>query len=1105
MKNNNKKLICLLMALVFVLGTTCTISVSAEEKTVPKRTIMLYAIGSNLEADSQCFTKKVIEFSNSPYNENLDIIVITGGSFKWNTPAEYLDGTDEIDVEYDQVWKVVGKKDGEEHGSFKLIEPTGMPGYEKANMGMSETLTAFIDYCYENYPADIYDIILWDHGGGPVGGYGKDDRFNTVISLSHLVSAFADSNLIKEGKKFNLIDFDACLMSNVTVITALGAFADYFVVSPEVEYDPAQRHLRLLETLFNNPSISGYEMGKILVDDFAEYFTPQKNAATLSLIDVKNFKERMLPLVRELDEIFISEATKTGDYNDRYNFYDEMYSLLYSYVFAQDTYSLYDLGNLVGALSVPMSEMDNISTEERIELENAYTDIAKRILAVLLDCDGSGDDVLYFRCSDCTYRTVGAGVVRGANGELVYAENYDKPVVAPTGLSILFADKNMKMSTYFVKMIKELLDDNYTEEEIEFFKARMTSVAYYGLIYNLGSNVSILNSKGAKNISYTDVKKVIIDSGNWNTYFAPLIEWLVEVGEFADADEVEDYLTNVVAQQTFEVVSNDKVTVRPIKSSDGDFDSYLVTVNNSSAQVLMNVESVSNVTFAGSDTPVYLGFFEHVYGNHSLDELYPNGMSINLVSGSGELNLAMYYQSVNDTLADLYERIYSSSTSVWTLPKMMEECLVVYDLDGGAHIVDLHYLDESHEHAYMPLSIYDAENGMYRYSKLILRCENSEWSILGVSNSDNDLLSFVVAPSNAGFDNYLIAPGAYLTDSIYDFTATVPISSYFPIDATKDNWGLSFGYELLSELDDVADFSANYYLADVYGVKVNINSAFEAADEAAKRDDYVRDISVTDITVTDTIFTGLEASPDVKVVYEGRTLENGVDYKVICDGSSNPGNAYLVIFGIGDFCGTIDLTYTIKDSLAVKVDGKEISEDYYIVDEDTGAVTLTDEYVKTLSVGNHTLTVIISGAETTTNFTIDSVGYKVTESNGTEWTKDSGKALSFRTDADIGKFSAVRIDGKEVAAENYAVGGDGIVTLKDSFLKTLTDGEHALTIVFTDGEASATFTVLAANTQPQTGNDSHILLWIIILIVGVTAVVVISLLLIHRRKKALKK
>ena len=160
------------MALVFVLGTICAVPVSANEQTAPKRTIMVYAIGSNLEAESKCFTKKFVEFSDLPYNENLDIIVLTGGSLKWNTPGEYLDGADEVDVEYDQVWRVVGKKDGEEHGAFRLVEPTGMPGYEKANMGDPETLTAFMDYCCENYPADIYDIILWDHGGGPVGGYG---------------------------------------------------------------------------------------------------------------------------------------------------------------------------------------------------------------------------------------------------------------------------------------------------------------------------------------------------------------------------------------------------------------------------------------------------------------------------------------------------------------------------------------------------------------------------------------------------------------------------------------------------------------------------------------------------------------------------------------------------------------------------------------------------------------------------------------------------------------------------------------------------------------------------------------------------------------------
>jgi hypothetical protein len=112
MRNVKYKLISVLMALVFVLGTMCAFPASAEGQETPKRTIMFYAIGSNLESQAECFTKKVLEFSDSPYNEDLDIIVITGGSLQWHTPSEYLDGADEIDAEYDQVWKVVGKKDG---------------------------------------------------------------------------------------------------------------------------------------------------------------------------------------------------------------------------------------------------------------------------------------------------------------------------------------------------------------------------------------------------------------------------------------------------------------------------------------------------------------------------------------------------------------------------------------------------------------------------------------------------------------------------------------------------------------------------------------------------------------------------------------------------------------------------------------------------------------------------------------------------------------------------------------------------------------------------------------------------------------------------------
>ena len=1015
MKNRNRKLICLFMALVFVFGTICAVPASADEQETPKRTIMVYAIGSNLEANSKCFTKKVVEFSNMSYNENLDIIVITGGSLKWNTPGEYLDGADEIDAEYDQVWKVVGKKDGQEHGSFKLIEPTGMPGYEKANMGDAETLTAFMDYCYENYPANIYDIVLWDHGGGPVGGYGHDDRFDTMIRLPGLVSAFADSKLVKDGKKFDMIDFDACLMSNVTVITALGAFTDYLVVSPEVEYAPGQLYLRMLESIRSDPSINGFELGKIMADDFAAYFNKAGYPATLTVIDAKNFKERLLPFVRELDGIFISEAAKTGKKNDRYNFYDEMYSLLYSFVFGTDAYSLYDLGNLVGALSIPMSEMDNISAAERSEFENAYTDVAKRILDVLSDRDESGDDVLYFRFSGYTERTVGAGVVRGANGELVYADDYGKTRVTPTGLSILFPDKNIDRSAGFVTRIKKLLDADYTDEEKDFFKARMTTTAYYSLIFNLGYFGSLLNTDGVKDVSYLDVKKAIEDYGYWDEYCVPLIDWLVESGEFTDIDGVQDYLASIVAQQSFEAITADKVVARPIENADGGFDSYQVTVSGSSAQALMSVEAGLTVAYAGNETPEYLGWFKSVYGSCSLNELYPNGMLINSVSGSGELDLALYYNSANDTLAELYERIYSSQTSVWTLPKITEECLVLYDGDGGAHLIDLHYLDESHEYAYMPLSIYYPEDGGYYVSKLILRYTNDEWSIYGISFKEKDLLSFVVMLSDLVRGDFLVSPGAYMTDSLYNFTAMVPISTYFPIDMTKDDWGLSLGMAKLSELDDVASFKASYKVSDVYGVTLNVDTAVEAANEAAQRGEFVRDISLTDITVADTVYTGLEAAPDVTVTYGGKTLTNGVDYKVIYDGSSEPGGASLAVFGIGDFCGANYLTYTIKDSLSVKVDGTEIGKDHYTVDEDTGAVTLTKEYLQTLAVGDHTMTVILSGAETTTNFTVPAENGESEVSPLTGDDSHIGLWIILMTVSALGTLSLFILDGKQRA------------------------------------------------------------------------------------------
>ena len=100
----------------------------------------------------------------------------------------------------------------------------------------SSTLKEFLSYGYDNYKSDLYDLILWDHGGGPVFGYGSDqnDESETPMTINQLTTAINGSTL---GKATNLefIGFDACLMSNVETAYSLKDYAEYLLASEELQ------------------------------------------------------------------------------------------------------------------------------------------------------------------------------------------------------------------------------------------------------------------------------------------------------------------------------------------------------------------------------------------------------------------------------------------------------------------------------------------------------------------------------------------------------------------------------------------------------------------------------------------------------------------------------------------------------------------------------------------------------------------------------------------------------------------------------------------------------------------------------------------------------
>ncbi len=61
----------------------------------------------------------------------------------------------------------------------------------------------------------------------------------------------------------------------------------------------------------------------------------------------------------------------------------------------------------------------------------------------------------------------------------------------------------------------------------------------------------------------------------------------------------------------------------------------------------------------------------------------------------------------------------------------------------------------------------------------------------------------------------------------------------------------------------------------------------------------------------DQIYTGERMMPSFSVIYDGRTLQNGIDYTVLFEKNQNLGKAKITLQGMGDYTGTKVVTFKI--------------------------------------------------------------------------------------------------------------------------------------------------------------------------------------------------
>lgn len=85
------------------------------------------------------------------------------------------------------------------------------------------------------------------------------------------------------------------------------------------------------------------------------------------------------------------------------------------------------------------------------------------------------------------------------------------------------------------------------------------------------------------------------------------------------------------------------------------------------------------------------------------------------------------------------------------------------------------------------------------------------------------------------------------------------------------------------------------------------------------------------------------------------------------------------------------------------------------------------------------------------------------------------------------RFDSLLVDGKKAGKQKYtAVKGSLILTLKASYLNSLSPGEHPVKITFSDGgEVSTALIILPAPEIPKTGDSASPVLWLALTLAGI--------------------
>ncbi len=219
--------------------------------------------------------------------------------------------------------------------------------------------------------------------------------------------------------------------------------------------------------------------------------------------------------------------------------------------------------------------------------------------------------------------------------------------------------------------------------------------------------------------------------------------------------------------------------------------------------------------------------------------------------------------------------------------------------------------------------------------------------------------------------------------------------------------------------------------------------------------------NLADVSSKETTFTMPAANVELDVKYRNQigapTISKQPESVTVFAGSSTN----FTVEATGD-----ELSYQWQVD---KGDGSEYQDI-------SGATTATYRvYTEDCSMNGYKYQCVVSNraGSVTSDAVALTVTYKITQGAGASWQKNSNNGLTFKGSGAYDKFQSVKVDGERLSGSNYTKNADPtVINLSATYLQTLTNGTHTITIVWEDGTAEAEFSIGGTATSSSSATAS---------------------------------